>query len=431
MYFTYILILPLLFLKYITTKDICNIKLNCSDCEECVEFTKCNFDNIFCVEKTTYQTFTNVHNNLTELYKKDKDITSFCNSRSITLESTEDSFTIFESKSSTLSGLLTKLYNCEFFISNKYYYNHDTDQATLNIKINSKSGYVPDDSKIKFDILLIYNLLGQYYLKTYSDESIRQNQFSKILDKLSEIEIFINFHNNNTENVLESLQIDITTDNPSEKIKIIYIVIIIILAFFILVIIGLIIIYYLLKRKVIRDRERIIMEEEKKKNEKKQLTEKFLKNELTSQIFSDKINLNDCDMCTICCDKFVIGESQVSVTPCSHVFHHECIEKWIKEKITNPHCPNCKFSFLEYMENQNEIKDDKKETLNINNKKIKSDLPTHDKNQKSQEDNFPLSEQLRINSLNPNNDNINNINNINNNIEEGSVHLSNNGNNND
>ena len=431
MYLANIIILSLLFLEYINTANICDININCTDCEECVEFEKCNFDNIYCKEKEkdSYKELGNVHNNLTKFYNNDPDITSFCNSRSITFESTEDSFTLFESKSSTLSGLLTKLYSCEFIITNKYYYDHDTDQAILNIKINSNT-VVPEESKIKFDILFIFDYLGQSYIKIYSDESIRKSPLNRLLDKLSKIQILINFHNNNTQNVLETLKIDVDTDNPSEKIRLIYIVIIIILAFFILVIIGLIVIYYLLKRKVIRDRQRIIMEEEKKKNEKKELTEKFLKNELTSQIFNDTINLNDCDMCTICCDKFIIGESQVSVTPCSHVFHHECIEKWVKEKMTNPHCPNCKFSFLEYMENKDETKDDKKETLTIN-KSLKMDGTGHDKNQKSQEDNFPLSEQIRINSLNHNNENINNLNININNVEEGSVHLSAHGNNNE
>lgn len=427
MYFTHFFILQIVFIKFINTKDICNANLNCDDCDVCEEFSKCNFANVFCIKDKTYKIFQEVHNNLTELNKKDPDITSFCNSRSFTFESTEDSFIIFESNTNTLSGMLTKLYNCEYYITNKYYYNHDTDQATLNIKINQKSSNVPEDSKIRFDILLIYNLLGEYYLKTYTDDSIRQSKFSKILDRLSEIEILINFHNNNTASVLESLQIDIETDNPSEKIRLIYLIIIIILCFFILVIIVLIVIYYFLKRRIIRDRERIIMEEEKKNNEKKELSEKFLKNELASQTFNDKINLNDCDMCTICCDKFVIGESQVSVTPCSHVFHHECIEKWIKEKITNPHCPNCKFSFLEYMEAQNKNTKEKNDTLNLNNNGKIVDTK-HEKNQRSQEDNFPLSEQIRINSLNQNNEDANNINN---NDGDRTIHLSENENNND
>ena len=434
MYLANIIILSSLFLKYINTKDICDIKKNCVDCDNCSEPTQCNFDNIYCIQDNQYKPLSDVYNLLTNHYKTDPDITSFCNSRTISFESTEDSFTLFESKSSKLSGT-TKSYSCEFGIINKYYYDHDTDQATLSIKINAGNSNVPENSKIKFDILFIYTYLGQPYLKIYTDESIRKSPLNRLLDKLSEIQIYINFLNKDSPAVLETLKIDIETDNPSEKIRLIYIIIIIILAFFILVIIGLIVIYYLLKRKVLRDRQRMIMEEEKKKNEKKELTEKFLKNELTSQIFNDKINLNDCDMCTICCDKFVLGESQVSVTPCSHVFHHECIEKWVKEKITNPHCPNCKFSFLDYMENKEEMQKDNKEILTIN-KNLKSDEVGHDKNQKSQEDNFPLSEQMRINSRNHNTENINNLNmqiniNNNNNVEEGSVHLSDNGNNND
>ena len=87
------------------------------------------------------------------------------------------------------------------------------------------------------------------------------------------------------------------------------------------------------------------------------------------------------------------------------------------------------------MENKEEMQKDNKEILTIN-KNLKSDEVGHDKNQKSQEDNFPLSEQMRINSLNHNTQNINNLNmqiniNNNNNVEEGSVHLSDNGNNND
>ena len=430
MYLANIIILSLLFLEYINTTEICNINKNCTDCEECSDFRMCNFDNIYCIENAQYKYLSNVHTLLTSNYTIDPEITSFCNSRSITLKSTEDSFTLFESKSSKLSGSLTKSYNCEFTITNKYYYDHDTDQATLNIKTENSN--VPEESKIKFNILFIYTYLGQSYLKVYPDEDIRKNPINRLLDKLSEIQIFINFLKTNTPNVLETLKIVIETDNPSEKIRLIYIIIIIILSFFILLIIGLIVIYYLLRRKVLRDRQRVIMEEEKKKNAQKELTEKFLKEELTSQIFNDKINLNDCDMCTICCDKFIFGESQVSVTPCSHVFHHECIEKWVKEKITNPHCPNCKFSFLEYMENKDIIKNNQKDTLTINKN---SNEAGHDKNQKSQEDNFPLSEQLRINSLNHITQNINNLNmqiNINNdNPEERSVHLSDNGDNND
>ena len=435
MYFSIILLTHLFILPYVTSKDICNVQLNCSDCESCTKISECNFNNIFCRNNSSIERLTFVHNNLTEYYKKDPDITSFCNSRNIILESVKDSFTIFESNSETLSGTLTKLYFCEYLITNKYYYDHETDQAKIIIELTSKEKNIPEESRIKFNILFLYNSYGDYKLYQISDQNLRESYHVRILDKLSEVEILVNFKNNNTENVLESLVIRIDTDNPSEKIKIIYLAIIIILSFFILVIVVLIVVYYILRRRVALEREEMMLEEEKKIRERKKLTEEFLKNELKSEIFSDKLNFNDNDVCTICFEKFVIGESNVAVTPCLHVFHHECIEKWIKEKITEPHCPNCKFSFIEYMENPTKIDVKKKENknFNINNKENKDNINNIDK--KIGEENIAASEHLRINSLtrqenNINSINSNNINNINNNInnnqseEEGSVHIS-------
>ena len=118
-------------------------------------------------------------------------------------------------------------------------------------------------------------------------------------------------------------------------------------------------------RKMIRERELARSEEELKKEKNKKLAINFLNDELKSQLFNDKINLNDCDMCTICCEKFVINESEVSVTPCAHVFHYDCIKKWVNEKITDPHCPNCKFSFLEYMENPTIVQIKSSKNINI------------------------------------------------------------------
>ena len=436
MYFSILLLSQIFFFPYITSKEICNLQLNCSDCESCTKYSECNFNNIFCRNKSNIERLTSVHNNLTEYYKKDPDISSFCNSRNIILESVKDSFTLFESNPETLNGTLTKLYFCEYYITNKYYFDHETDQAKIIIELTSEQKNIPEESRLKFNILFLYSSNGDYKLYLLTDENLRESYHVRILDRLSEVEILINFNNNNTINVLESLVIKIETDNPSEKIKIIYLAIIIILAFFILVIVVLIMVYYILRRRVALEREEMMLEEEKKNREKIKLTEKFLANELKSQIFTDKLNFNDNDTCTICFEKFVIGESNVSITPCLHVFHHECIEKWIKEKITNPHCPNCKYSFLEYMENPTKIIIGKKEVnLNINNKDDKNVI-TINTNKKVEEDNVPPSEHLRINSLSRQENNINTINNINSNInnnenninnnnyEEGSVHIS-------
>ncbi|KAL3530305.1 hypothetical protein ACH5RR_009627 [Cinchona calisaya] len=44
--------------------------------------------------------------------------------------------------------------------------------------------------------------------------------------------------------------------------------------------------------------------------------------------------------CTICLEEFVMG-SQATKLPCSHMFHGDCIVKWLKEDHL---CPYCRFS---------------------------------------------------------------------------------------
>ena len=390
----HISILVLVSMIQIVFGELCKLDLNCDECDKCTDYTACNFDNIFCkIDDRHSERLDNVYNNLISYIKNNGEINSFCNSRTITLNELEESFTIFESDSNKISGSLDKLYSCEFIILNQYYLNHETDRAKLIIDIKQKSGI----NRIKFNIIMLYyykNKDSASYEKI-GDEKIRDNKITKILDGLTQIQILINFNKNNEDTILESLIISIETDNPSEKMRIIYIVIIVIISLLVLAIILLIVIYFLLKRKMIRERERARLEEEEKKEKNKKLINNFLNEELKSQLFNDKINLNDCDMCTICCENFVINESVVSVTPCLHVFHSDCIKKWINEQITEPHCPNCKFSFLEYMENPTVIQVQKKKNLNNSN-----DIKINNINEiKNQGENVsPLSEQMRLNS---------------------------------
>uniref|UniRef100_A0A7N0T2W1 RING-type E3 ubiquitin transferase n=1 Tax=Kalanchoe fedtschenkoi TaxID=63787 RepID=A0A7N0T2W1_KALFE len=49
------------------------------------------------------------------------------------------------------------------------------------------------------------------------------------------------------------------------------------------------------------------------------------------------------DKCAICLEEFEPRE-EVTVTPCSHMFHDECIVPWVR---SNGQCPVCRFVFYE------------------------------------------------------------------------------------
>ena len=169
---------------------------------------------------------------------------------------------------------------------------------------------------------------------------------------------------------------------------------------------------------MILEQERRIEEQEEKNREQKRLVEDFLKNDLKKEIFNERTKINDCDSCTICCEDFIVGQSEVSITPCFHVFHYDCIYKWINEKINNPCCPNCNFKFTEYMKNpvKIEVKRREKSTNELISKEDNK-IDNNDRNvnvnigNEINENNNNLlnSEQLRIKNQTKeeNNDNVN------------------------
>jgi len=417
----YLLILILILILYIKTQEpeeklSCSLNTVCSDCEFCQDYSNCNFFNIFCYQNNSgdYMRNEDLQNNLSLYYKNDRDINSFCNSRSITLNKAQKSFNIFESPSNTLNNIFTKSFHCEYYVTNKYYLEHNTDQAKINIEIKNS-----EKSQIKFFIMFIYKTGNSWRFFRYNDTQIRNSSFTRVLDKISEFQILLDFFSlDTTEEINEYLRLSISTDNPSEKMKVIYIVIIVILCFFLLLVIALVILYYYLRRKMILEQERRIEEQEEKNREQKRLVEDFLKNDLKKEIFNERTKINDCDSCTICCDEFIVGQSEVSITPCFHVFHYDCIYKWIKEKINNPCCPNCNFQFTEYMKNPVKIEVKRREkSSNELISKEDNKIDNNDRNvnvnvgNEINENNNNLlnSEQLRIKNQTKeeNNDNVN------------------------
>ena len=90
---------------------------------------------------------------------------------------------------------------------------------------------------------------------------------------------------------------------------------------------------------------------DKKQINNKNLIEKNLEVK-TYNTTEFKENLDE--MCTICFDKFKQNES-IIILPCNHIFHCNCIKKWLERTLEEPLCPNCKKNILNEFNNLNEI----------------------------------------------------------------------------
>jgi hypothetical protein len=47
------------------------------------------------------------------------------------------------------------------------------------------------------------------------------------------------------------------------------------------------------------------------------------------------------------CQEMVSRHATATTTPCSHTFHHACIQQWLQRRRANPTCPVCRYSLIE------------------------------------------------------------------------------------
>lgn len=64
---------------------------------------------------------------------------------------------------------------------------------------------------------------------------------------------------------------------------------------------------------------------------------------LKNKKYSNDDKYSNCD---ICLDEFKIDEI-VKRTPCDHMYHSECLKKWICDKSSN--CPSCRYDIKKYL----------------------------------------------------------------------------------
>ena len=422
---TFNLIIFFLLIKNIFSDDPVNItNIDCTldeDCDTCIfcgnttqDYSQCGYSNLFChhIQNNNYDYNSNLKSKYSAHFRNDAQIQSFCGEKNILLDSTKDSFTLLK----TRSNLLSKKIHCDYVIKNDYYLNHNDDQAKLHLEITKLNS---GNTAISFDLYMIYKKGKSLMFSYFSDENIREYAMNKTLTQISEIEILIDFKNNEL-SIDECLEISIITENPSKKTKIIYIIALVICVFLALSIIILIILYICIKKKLenrFREHnEDDSFEKEKKMQENKKKIEQLYKTVLRPQKFTNELLSQNCEntICSICTDNYEIEKSQVMITPCKHIFHYDCLKPWIDNNILSPKCPNCNYNILDSL----------LITKSMDITKKKEDY-NNDNNNRDNRDNI-----IVITNNDNNNFNMININSINNNYNNNRDNISSNNNNN-
>lgn len=81
-------------------------------------------------------------------------------------------------------------------------------------------------------------------------------------------------------------------------------------------------------------------------NEKRIKLEKLYKNKLKKRKYTKKDNLNETTACSICLEEFEENKSEVSITPCLHIFHFNCLHNWLYSENSKCLCPYCNHDLL-------------------------------------------------------------------------------------
>ena len=145
-----------------------------------------------------------------------------------------------------------------------------------------------------------------------------------------------------------------------------------------------------------------VLEQQKLEMENKLKIKFALKHTLKAKKFLKKYGTKDGNICTICIEDFKENKSKVSVTPCKHVFHYQCLSNWLFKNVKNPKCPNCNKNLIE------DVKDSDIQPVIINPERIEVNHQIRDSNI-GENDNGSRASENRVNVVNM--ENTRNINN--------------------
>ena len=161
------------------------------------------------------------------------------------------------------------------------------------------------------------------------------------------------------------------------------------------------------------------MEKIRKKYGNKMLIKILINQQIENVIYNKKLGLEYGDKCTICFNNF-IDNLEIYRTPCEHIFHKDCFNKYLKNinKKNKLTCPNCNQNLLlnkKFFKLRKEIRNNE-----LNKIKVKKDIFDYNKNFETEK------KQIMEVSTGDNNKNVGIVNvNINNNMNNNETVMNN------
>ena len=372
--------------------EYCNIDKYCNDCKFCGEgtndYTPCSYYNLFCTKNLkNYTIFEETYlNSYSTFFRNIPNANDFCGQATYTLGSLTDSFLIISKSDRNVKKANIKHCNYEIY-NTKYFYNN-VDSATLTIKLKTNN-FEKSSMKLMSNILIQNSRLRSAKQIVFNEVDLSKNHYELSLYNYDTIIILLDFYveRENNEDTDEYLEIRVDTNNSSirKKNKKILILLTVIFSFIGLSIILAVIIgyrYFKRIRYMSRIQKENLQEEKLKRKQKEGKINKLFETILKPVKFNENRFANVFTECPICIEKF-LDECLICVTPCKHIFHYECLNKFVNKSKEKQRlfikCPLCNFDFLDEKNN-----DDKLNEINNNNNEVNKNSINKNENNERQ-----------------------------------------------
>lgn len=414
---------------------VCDINQVCSSCEKCWEpnnnynYCSCSFYNAFCYNYTqgsyTY--------NSSFLFKYDshKCIESsiqndICGKSDISDEINDQNFYTFFSFNNP-QYLDNNNLLCHYSFKNDN--EKDKEDLVIEIDLNIRDNKGNEDNGKNLMLIFVqeYNSPNKSLYEINLNEFMNKKYNLKIAEYKS-ISIFLNLIQNNNNNNINNYKItymnlgvkkDLTKLNNMKKYKYTILIICSICILCVFMCFILFLVKYKRNRELYNIRALGMADNMNELNnridpvEKKNQLEKLFKDKLKKKKYLKKLNINETTACSICLEEFIENESLVCITPCSHIFHYDCLHNWLFTENSNCSCPYCNYNLLskEPPKKRNISKD---KINNLEKLDIEKDNPKKNNNFNSSEREIKKANK-RNNEKNKNKNDHNKIDNIENN----------------